>query len=66
MFYLQCIYSRRNNFLECYIVEDIRKKYMLKYFWCHPNIPTFIERMWTDNVTIFKHVSAFGSPAFEN
>jgi len=38
--------------IECAFYSSLRKQYIRKYYWNHPNIPKFIELLACENVKI--------------
>ena len=50
--------------LECTRYNEIRKKYIKKYFWRRPNIPKFIELMTTTNTIIIRNLASYVYEAF--
>ena len=45
--------------LECTRYNEIRRKYIKKYFWRRPNIPKFIELMKTTNTSIIRNLASY-------
>ena len=45
--------------LECVSYDDLRKKYIKKYFWKRPNILKFIELLTSSNRTIIQNLAKF-------
>lgn len=51
--------------LECSLYNELRTKYIKKYFWSRPNILKFVELVSTENTVILKNLGTFTFKAFE-
>ena len=45
--------------LECTLFEDLRKRYIKRYFWVRPNIPKFVELMTSGNKHIIRNLGNY-------
>ena len=50
--------------LECTKYNEIRRKFIKKYFWKRPNIPKFIELMTSTNTMIVRNLASYVYEAF--
>ena len=50
--------------LECTNYNEIRRKYIKKYFWQRRNIPKFIELMTSTNKMIIRNLASYVYEAF--
>ena len=51
--------------LECTLFQNIRKKYIKRYFWLRPNIPKFIELMTSENKQIIRNLASYVFESFK-
>lgn len=51
--------------LECQKYNDIRKRYINKYYWGRPNIPKFVELITSSNSKTIKNLAAYIVEAFK-
>ena len=45
--------------LECTLFEDLRKRYIKRYFWVRPNIPKFVELMTSEHKHIIRNLGNY-------
>ena len=51
--------------LECTLFQNIRKKYIKRYFWLRPNIPKFIQLMTSENKQIIRNLASYVFESFK-
>ena len=51
--------------LECPLYSDLRKLYIKKYYWCHPNIIKFTELLSSENENVVRKLGLFIYKSFE-
>ena len=52
--------------LECTLFEDLRKRYIKRYFWVRPNIPKFVELMTSGNKHIIRNLGNYTFECFRS
>ena len=45
--------------LECKMYKELRIQYLKKYYYCRPNIPTFVELLTSTNVNVNRNLALF-------
>ena len=51
--------------LECSLYNDLRRKYIKKYFWNNPSIPKFVDLLSSDNEHMNVNIAMFVQKGFE-
>ena len=51
--------------IECKLYQDLRQKYIKRYFWARPNIPKFIELLESENKKTIKNLSIYIFKSFK-
>ena len=50
--------------LECPLYVDLRKTYIVKFYWRRPNVPNFVELLNSENATTNKNLAMYVHKAF--
>jgi hypothetical protein len=50
--------------IECYLYNDLRKKYIPRYYWNRPNMFKFLELIKSDNKTVIRNLGIYVYNAF--
>ena len=60
-----CLEDEFHFLFECPLYSDIRKLYIKKYFWRHPNMIKFVELLTSENENTIKKLALFIHKSFE-